>query len=86
MEAIVKSATKNDNEKLLPTTTQHPTNATWRSIKISWKVDNTNQELHFKFWTNVEQNCLVIRAKPQALKNIQGLTTVTDDQHGEQRQ
>ena len=27
MEAIVKNATRNDNEKLLPPTTQHPTDA-----------------------------------------------------------
>ena len=63
MEAIVKSATRNDNEKPLQPTTQHPTDATSRSTKISWKVDKTTQELHVKFWRNVEQNGLAIRAK-----------------------
>ena len=50
MEAMVKSATGNDNERLLPPTTQHPTDTTSRSIKISWKVDRATQELHVKFW------------------------------------
>ena len=86
MDAIVRSATRNDNEKLLPPTTQHPTDATWRSTNISWKVDKVTQELHVKFWGNVEQNGLVIRAKSQDLKNILGLTTVIDCQHGEHRQ
>ena len=62
MEAIVRSATRNDNEKL-PQTTQHPTDATWRSTTISWKVDEAMQELHVKFWGNVEQNGLVIRGR-----------------------
>ena len=84
-EAIVKSATRNDNEKLLPPTTQHPTDTTSRSTNISWKVDRATQELHIKFCGNVEQNGLVIRAKLQDLKNILCLTTVIDCQHGEQR-
>ena len=50
MEAIVKSATRNDNEKLLPPTTQHRTDTTSRSTNISWKVDKARQELHVKFW------------------------------------
>ena len=86
MDAIVKSATRNDNEKLLPPTTQHPTDTTSRSTNISWKVDRATQELRVKFWGNVEQNGLVIRAKSQDLKNILGLTTIIDCQHGEQRQ
>ena len=63
MDAIDKSATRNDNEKLLPPTTQHPTDTTGRSTNISWKVDKVTQELHVKFWGNVEQNGLVIRAE-----------------------
>ena len=86
MEAIVKSGTRNDNENLLPPTTQHHTDATWRSTNILWKVDKATQELYVKFWGNVEQNSLVIRAEPQDVKNILGLTTVIDCQHGEQRQ
>ena len=86
MDAIVKSATRNNNEKLLPPTTQHPTDTTSRSTNISWKVDRATEELHVKFWGNVEQNGLVIRAKSQDLKNILGLTTIIDCQHGEQRQ
>ena len=86
MEAIVESATRNDNEKLLPPTTQHPTDTTSRSTNISWKVDRATQELHVKFWGNLEQNCLVIRAKSQDLKNMLGLTTIIDCQDGEQRQ
>ena len=34
----------------------------------------------------MEQNGLVVRAKSQDLKNILGLTTIIDCQHGEQRQ
>ena len=86
MEAIVKSATRNDNEKFLPPTTQHPTDTKSRSTNISWKVDRATQELHLKFWGNLEQNGLVIRAKSQDLKNILGLTTIIDCQDGEQRQ
>ena len=56
MDAIVKSATRNDNEKLLPPTTHYPTDATWRSTNISWKVDKVTQELHVKCWGNAEQN------------------------------
>ena len=85
IEAIVKSATGNDNEKLLPPTTQHPTDTTSRSTNVSWKVDRATQELHVKFLGDMEQNGLVIRAKSQDLKNILGLTTVIDCQHGEQR-
>ena len=86
MQAIVKSATRNDNEKLLPPTIQHPTDTTSRSTNISWKADRVTQELHVKFWGNLEQNGLVIRAKSQDLKNILGLTTIIDCQDGEQRQ
>ena len=86
MEAIVKSATRNDNEKLLPPTIQHPTDTTWRSRNISCKVDKAMQELLVKFWGIMEQNGLIIRAKTQVLKNLLGLTTVIDCQHGEQRQ
>ena len=49
MEAIVKSATRNDNEKFLPPTTQNPTDATSRSTNIPRKVDTAKQELHVKF-------------------------------------
>ena len=86
MEAIIKSDTRKDNEKLLPPTTQHPTDATWRSTNISSKVDKATQELHVKFWGNVEQNGVVIWAKSQDLRNILGLTALIDCQHGEQRQ
>ena len=85
MEAIVKSATRNDNEKLLPPRNQHPTDTTSRST-ISWKVDRLTQKLHVKFWGNLEQNDLVIRGKSQDLKNIMRLTTIIDCQHGEHRQ
>ena len=84
-EAIVKKSPRNDNEKLLPPTTQHPTDTTSRSTNIPWKVDKATHELHIKFWGNVEQNSLGIRAKSQVLKNMLGLTTVTDCQHSEQR-
>ena len=49
MEAIVKSATRNGSEKLLPPTTQHPTDTTSRSTKILWKVDKVKKELHVRF-------------------------------------
>ena len=86
MEATVRSATRNDNEKLLPPTTQHPKVATCRSTNSSWKVDKATQDLHVRFWGNMEQNGLVIRKKSQDLKNILGLTTVIDCQHGEHKQ
>ena len=86
MDAIFKGATRNYNEKLLPRTTQHLRDATWRSTNISWKVDKATIEFHVKFWRNVEQNGLVIGAKPQDLKTILGLATVVECQHGEQRQ
>ena len=86
IEAIVKSATRNDKEKLLPPTTQYPTDTTLPSTKIPWKVDRATKELHVKIWGNVEQNGLVIRTKSQNLRNILGLTTIIDCQHGEQRQ
>ena len=59
MQAIVKSATM----KNFPPTTQHPTDTTSRSTNNSWNVDRVTQELHVKFWGNLEQNGLVIRAK-----------------------
>ena len=49
MEAIVETATRNDNEKLLPPTTQHPTDTTSRSTNISWKVDRATQDFALSF-------------------------------------
>ena len=57
MDAIMKSATKNDKEHNLSPINQESTEASSPSGKISWKVDSATQEIHVKFCGNVEQHC-----------------------------
>ena len=86
MDAIMKSATRNDKENNLSSTNQESTEAASSSGKISWKVDRATQELHVKFCGNVEQHGMVIQAVSRDLKNILGITTIIDCQNAEQRQ
>ena len=86
MDAIMKSATRNDKENNLSATNNESTEATSPSGKISWEVDGATQELHVKFCGNVEQHGLVIQAISQDWRNNLGRTTIIDCQNAEQRQ
>ena len=83
MDAIMKSATRNDKENSLSPTNRESTEAASPSGKISWKVDRATQELQVKFCGNVEQHGLVIQALSQDLINILGMITIIDCQNSE---
>ena len=86
MDAIIKSATRNDKENSSSLTNQESTEAASPSGKISWRVDRATQELHVMFCGNVEQHGLVIQAISQDLRNILGMTTIIGCQNAEQPQ
>ena len=84
MDAIMKSATRNDKEISLSPTNQESTEAASPSGKISRKVDWATQELHVMFCGNVEQHGLVIQAISQDFRNILGKTTIINCRNAEQ--
>ena len=86
MDAIMKSATGNSKEKILWPNIQQKKDVPSQSTNISWKVDKATQDLSVKYYGNVEKHGLVIQAISQDLKNILGMTTITDCQNAEQQQ
>ena len=86
MDAIMKSAKRNDKDNNLSLSNQESTDAANRARQISWRVEGATQELHVRFRCNVEQHGLVIKAIPQDLEKVLGMTTIIDCQNAEQRQ
>ena len=86
MDAMMKCASKSNQEDILSPTAQESAGLASTSRNISWKVGTTTQELGVKLCGKVEQHSLMIQALWKDLKNNHGKTTTIDFQDVEQRQ